>query len=735
MTFKYKKIISFVSIVGLLLSLVPVIVLTTGAAVLNEAVCVDCAAEPVEVCSIHGIANQSGNDGASDTNKTEDRDDNNTNETENTGDTEDTKEADDTGLTIVDFSEEDMSINSIEIASAPHQITLPEEIFSIIGGGALPLDGDYILMNDIDLSGYSGGIGWTPIGVAGAEFTGTFDGNGYKITGLNINNPNNAIPYGLFGVVGAQGTIKNLGLVGGNVTVSHENHHYTGALVGILQGTMENCYSTSTVTGGKNVGGLVGAIEATGEIKNSYNTGTVSGVENVGGLVGAIEATGEIINSYNTGSVTGVNNVGGLVGAIEATGEILNSYNTGTVTGTLNVGGVAGENRGTIKNCYNTGRVTGIGDSIGGVVGNGFANSLVENCYNTGNVSGRSYVGGIIGSHENGSKTQNTISLGLTVTKTDTDIGRILGQNTNDASPTLSNNKARSDMLIGLAGSLAVPTEDIEANLKNGTDVVPGTATMASVFASAEGWDPAIWNIPTGNLLIHRALPTLRNMPGRIQNPIMPPYLVTVIPENNLITVTHSGNGIANANVQSSLPGETITLTAFPDPGYRFLTWEILSDGNVALSSETAMTTTFVMPNYAVSFNAVFEAIPNNIVDPNPQDFGTWTGSGDASATIDADFESFIQLSLDGKAVDTNNYSAKSGSTIITLYESYIETFDYGEYTFRAEFNDGFAYLTLIIYEEVPQTGDVSILLWLVLIIISGIGVVVALRYKERGSA
>jgi hypothetical protein len=767
-----------------------------------------------------------------------------------------------TGLTLLGVlsPSTDISASNVDNFPDPTPIIDAETLSSITGDGGLPLDGNYILLNDIDLSTYSRYPGWTPIGTAGAEFTGTFDGRGYKITGLNINDPNPVTPIGLFGVVGEGGTIKNLGLVGSNVTVSGEHSHYTGALVGWLFGTIENCYSTGTVSGVNDVGGLVGVLEPTGKILNSYNTGTVSGVENVGGLVGSLVSglvdglvtTGELLNSYNTGTVSGTLNVGGVAG--ENAGTIKNCYNTGRVTGKVHseimvsgIGGVVGNNFGkiiscfntgsvigevhnsgnqvsgiggvagvnymaTIENCYNTGRVSGTGDSIGGVVGHSRSNSMVQNCYNIGNVSGRNFVGGIIGSHANADKTQNTVSLGLTVSQTGSNIGRILGgvfdQNTNDGPPILSNNKARSDMLIGIAGSLAVPTTDIGANLKNGASITPGTATMASVFASAEGWDSEIWNIPTGNLVIHGALPTLKNMPGRTQNPILPPYLVTVTggrlqgggtegsfdvdatvnitatapaagyvfsgwninpsviflnntsyksnniefimpssnvtvtavftalpPGNNLIAVTHSGNGVANANAQSSLPGETITLTAFPDPGYRFLAWEILSDGNVALSSETAMTATFVMPNYAVSFNAVFEAIPNNIVDSNPQSFGTWTGNGDASATINAPFNSFIQLSLDGKVVDSSNYSVKSGSTIITLYESYIETFDYGEYTFRAEFNDGFAYLTLIIYEEVPRTGDVSILLWLVLIIISGIGVAVALRCKERGSA
>lgn len=52
----------------------------------------------------------------------------------------------------------------------------------------------YQLVSDIDLSAYApgttlGGLtGWTPIGKSGHPFKGTFDGNGFIIRGLKIDN-------------------------------------------------------------------------------------------------------------------------------------------------------------------------------------------------------------------------------------------------------------------------------------------------------------------------------------------------------------------------------------------------------------------------------------------------------------------------------------------------------------------------------------------------------------------
>ena len=45
----------------------------------------------------------------------------------------------------------------------------------------------YKLGNDINLSAYQSGDGWTPIGISGYCFLGVFDGNNKKILGLKIN--------------------------------------------------------------------------------------------------------------------------------------------------------------------------------------------------------------------------------------------------------------------------------------------------------------------------------------------------------------------------------------------------------------------------------------------------------------------------------------------------------------------------------------------------------------------
>ena len=229
------------------------------------------------------------------------------------------------------------------------------------------LAGDYYLGNDIDCtctSGWNSGAGFEPIGTSYSNnFTGTFDGQGYKITGLYINLPSSDYA-GLFGFTGPGSEITNVGLEQVIVTGSW----HAGSLVGrTAGGQITNCYSTGNVNGDSHVGGLVGRNEG-GQITNSYSTCSVNGDLHVGGLVGRNEG-GTITNCYSIGNVNGDLHVGGLVGRNEGNGAtIANSYSTGSVSGTSAVGGLVGWNTGTIADSYSIGRVRG-NEYVGGLVG------------------------------------------------------------------------------------------------------------------------------------------------------------------------------------------------------------------------------------------------------------------------------------------------------------------------------------------------------------------------------
>ena len=355
--------------------------------------------------------------------------------------------------------------------------------------------------------------GFKSIGEFGNEFTGSFDGKKYDISGLNIKRQSERY-VGLFGAIDVGGEVKNVGVINVNMTgynkvgslvgrnygtvsnsystgnVSGDN--YVGGLVGSNYGTVSNSYSTGNVTGESYVGGLVGS-NIYGNISNSYSTGNVTGESyDVGGLVG-YNSNGNISNSHSTGNVTGADDVGGLVG-FNDNGNISNSYSTGNVTGEYEVGGVVGFNEGTVSNSYSTGNVTGESSFVGGLIGYNY-DGTVSNSYSTGNVSGNKMVGGLVGENYDGT-VSNSYSTG-NVTGNISRVGGLVGRNINS---NISNSHSTGNVtgeeyvggLVGIndEGTVSNSYWDTEATGQSssaGLDDSNGLTTSEMQGSSAEG--------------------------------------------------------------------------------------------------------------------------------------------------------------------------------------------------------------------------------------------------------
>jgi len=204
----------------------------------------------------------------------------------------------------------------------PYQIATAEDLI-LLGESPEDYDEHFILTADIDLdpnlpgrkvfyraviapdtNDVSDPWGWNRFD--GAPFTGVLDGNGHTLSHLTIK----GVGYlGLFGQLGSEAAISNLGLEEVDVNGNDDN---IGGLLGrnSYYCTITNCYiQGGSVIGKNNVSGLVGN-NSYGIITDCYSSASVSG-DNSGGLVGC--NSGSITNCYATGSILG-DNSGGLVG-------------------------------------------------------------------------------------------------------------------------------------------------------------------------------------------------------------------------------------------------------------------------------------------------------------------------------------------------------------------------------------------------------------------------------------
>ncbi len=183
---------------------------------------------------------------------------------------------------------------------------------------------------------------YTPIGDSSHSFSGTFDGQGHTISGINVNLPDNYF-VGLFGSC-KDGYIKNLTVA--NSTFTGKLHVAAIAAFGAPTASVENCVVASdvTVSGNQTVGGIVGEGMT---VNGCISAATVSGTSYVGGIVGINGSTvgyngGTVSNCLYLGtSVTGTESVGAIAGLNWTDATLANNYHTLSGKGGVGSGGSA----------------------------------------------------------------------------------------------------------------------------------------------------------------------------------------------------------------------------------------------------------------------------------------------------------------------------------------------------------------------------------------------------------
>ncbi len=316
------------------------------------------------------------------------------------------------------------------------------------------LGSTYYLMNDIDLSG----IDWSPIEYRSEsrsdQFYGTFDGQGYTISGLSLTIDNNqssssednTVYAGLFGDIA--GTIKNLNISDFSFNITSNVNGvgsctYVGCITsGLANGSVENCHVSDSeiqvVTDtGAEIGGIAG-YNHSGTISNCSFDGEIthklsdsgSQYTYMGGICGNIGSANSYIEKcINYGSITGKSSnsatnlcIGGVLGgSFIIPCNIDQCANYGDVVveadpayegyGYAEAGGIVGSlytnatyDDNVITNCYNAGSISAestLSDSIyccaGGIVGYSVPSVEITNCYNLSEINGAGYNGSIIG--------------------------------------------------------------------------------------------------------------------------------------------------------------------------------------------------------------------------------------------------------------------------------------------------------------------------------------------------
>lgn len=355
-------------------------------------------------------------------------------------------------------------------AEAPYQIASEADLIEFrnaVNGGQTGLSAQ--LTQDITLT-----ANWEPIGTREQPYTGTFDGNHYRVTGFQADSQ--AAISGLFGY--SSGTIQNLTVDTGDGYLFFYAGDYNALLCAINRGTIQNCTTRGSISavGSRVFCGGIAAVNF-GTIEDCTNEAGVGaiGADACSGGIAAVSAQGSLQNCINTGGVS--------------------TMDDGRDNTELCTGGIVGLNyASTVDRCTNTATVSSISSKgyTGGVTG--LNNGVVTDSLNSASVMGQGLQGGVAGYLYTNADTgltaqvRNTLDVGGNV---------VYGSNVGGSA---TNNFYKSGTAGGSVGQMAVSEQQVKSgevafllNGNNITDPVWGQDLSAADSAPAIGSDKVVY--------------------------------------------------------------------------------------------------------------------------------------------------------------------------------------------------------------------------------------------------
>ncbi len=232
-------------------------------------------------------------------------------------------------------------------------------------------------------------------------FKGTFDGKNHQIKGVKIKDSGSTL--GIFRI--NEGRISNLKVICNMEPTESGNR--LGIIAGENRGSINNCTSTGSIKGDKNIGGITGINKENASISNCKSNVYITGTVHVGGIAGLNEGyIGQCTNNGNINISEDQINESDMSNLLSV--NSMNTVEPDFLGDNLKsdkdvfscVGGITGRNNGYISESSNKARIgyMHIGANVGGIAG--ISNGIIENATNSGSIDGRQNIGGIAGQFE-----------------------------------------------------------------------------------------------------------------------------------------------------------------------------------------------------------------------------------------------------------------------------------------------------------------------------------------------
>lgn len=263
---------------------------------------------------------------------------------------------------------------------------------------------------------------------------------------------------------------------------------------------------------------------------------------------------------------------------------------------------------------------------------------------------------------------------------------------------------------------------DIEVNVKDTFDVITsvdggnGTITPSKIGA-VEGTKVEITFTPNTGYMIDKVLVNTVETTvtgNKIELTVNEEKEVKVSYKKIPFTVTVKDVAGATINPNGVVAvsyGETQEFTITANSGYKLV--KVLVDETDKTADMVGDTLKLTNITSNINLEVVVEKIVYEVTEGANQKY-TITKNEEAKFKINADFRLFDdgKVYVDNELVDPKNYTAESGSTIITLKKEFVDTLSVGEHTLKVLFNDGgeaiatFNVARVTVPTDNPQTGD-----------------------------
>ena len=594
----------------------------------------------------------------------------------------------------------------------PYQITDGAQLAKIakdVENGTVYKDAYFRLENDIDLSAHR----WNPIGVykwyeGGATenktFAGFLDGNGKTIKGLIVDERIDKNSAGLFGNIrdnaGAATNVgvKDLNIVDARIYAMDEGMEQSSSaiLAGFVMANSGHTirFDDISVSGtiintrvGKAMisGGLIGqACRVTAD--NCRADVTIEGGDNIGGFVG-LDGSSTYTNCKVTGKVTGLWAIGGFVGyAGEADSATMSTFDNciakvDVVANEWRAGGFAGYmQKGKSSSCAALGdvtsSVTGFNPKVGGFAGeigdkNVTGGAILEKCYAAGKVTAASpdyKAGGFVGTHTEGTYTDCSFD--------------------SEKNPGLAAYGEGDEATVPVvAGTTIEVSGNLCKNIYGGHKLSKVDAKEAThtTDGNIEYWictKCGSYFSDAGGMTAIKAADV-------------------VIPKSAEHTADSTGwHSDADNHWNTCECGEKLNLS-----GHSF-TWVIDKEATAEeKGSKHEQCTVCGYAKAAIEIPVGGIKTSYAITEGTGSSYALQSGS---SLTVrgNGDFSKFTGIKVDGVQIGAENYEAKSGSTIVTLKSSYLNTLAEGAHSLEILWTDGSASTAFTIQQSESQKPD-----------------------------